>query len=461
MPAIKRLPQYCGLEVNKPVLFNPYQDGLLRSRRLRICPACYHIGPVDGRGIFTCERCHRYETSQVIAMKAFNHLGIVGGRRSGKSFVGAMAAREEMLVPNLLGWVCGPTFKVLHDATLPTLFKILPQNWIDDWDQQHMELRLVNGHVIQARSLDDPGRGIGMGPHWAWFDEPQKMKEKAWDTFQPSLTENRGNTIFTWTPNGFDWTWRRLWKTANEDHEPGFWMAKCKTLDNPSIDPAEIAFRRRTMPAKMFQQEYEAEFVSFAGNIYDWEQVEGLILRNDEAMRYFIPEWPRLSPQRTLVLGIFGGGTRPMAAVLMALTERGVVCVDEYLDERRSVLSHLDPMREKLLAVKDQTGRTVSFLPARWCASESASYVIAEYATRGVGIIPTASYLIDGVERTQSMLFMQQLWFGYTCPKLLDQLRMYRWADTSNEDTDESADPENERDFRKENELPRALHQGL
>src|SRR4051812_24756070 len=149
---------------------------LLAARRARICPTCLTIGPVGDDGVFRCLACSTVEASQLIARKAYRRVGIVGGRRSGKTSVGAIAAREEVVVPNGLGWVCGPTFKILHDSTMPAFFKILPPQWIGNWSAGDMELTLINGHMVQFRSLDDPERGRGMGPSWSWFDEVQKMR---------------------------------------------------------------------------------------------------------------------------------------------------------------------------------------------------------------------------------------------------------------------------------------------
>lgn len=455
-----RLPPYCGQGLSKEFLYNPYQVELLKARRLRICPRCANLNPVNSRGVFECPSCGLVEASQLIARKAFRRIGIVGGRRSGKTLVGAHAAREEMIVPGGLGWVCGPTYKVLHDSTIPTLCKIIPPNWVKHWDGNHLDLTLVNNHVIQFRSLDDPTRAVGMGPTWSWFDEVQKILEKAWDIFRPSLTDNLGNTIFTWTPNGFDWTWRRLWRAAAELHEPGFWMAKCRTLDNPWIQRyglEEVEEARRTMPPQMFRQEYEADFVSFVGNVYDWETIEPAILRDAESVRAFIPEWPQLDPSRQYIMGMSGEPSAPFAGVLLALTDRGFVAVGEYLDEHRSVAYHYDAIKDRLLAQRDR-GQVIGHVAPHYGADEEYPYLMIEGSRKGIGIIPTEHYLMTGVQRVHSWMYTNQLYYAYTCPKLLDQMQGYRWHDPEDDDGQKS---EHERVFRKDNELPNALRAGL
>lgn len=461
-PKVERVPPQCGADIAKPFLYNPYQQELLKARRLRICPRCYALGAVGPFGVHKCVECGNVEHNQAIAKKAYGRVGIVGGRRSGKTRVGGEAAREEITVPRGLGWVCGPSFKILHDSTMPTFFKLIPRSWVLDWSAGNMELTLRNQHVVQFRSLDDPERGRGQGPTWSWFDEAQKMKEKAWDVFRPSLTENSGNTIFTFTPNGFDWTWRRLWRPSQPTDTkfmPGFWMAKCRTLDNPWIQRFaldEIEEARKTMPPPMFRQEYEADFVSFVGNVYDWDDVEPLILQED-GLKYFLPEWPLIDKGREIVIGLNSEPGHPTGAVMAVVTERGVIVVREYYDEHRSIAKHIDNITRDLLTEKDWQGKPLfTHSNVRWTHDEEFQYVIQEAARKQQGIIGTEHYLVDGIQRVQSWLYAKQLWIAHTCERTLDQMQGYRWADNDSEEI-RSAD----RVFEKDNELPNALRSAL
>jgi len=232
--------------------------------------------PVGREGIFLCPRCGDEQTSQVFAEKVYKNLAIFAGRRGGKSRIGAEAALEEMQAPGCLGWICGPTFKVLHDATIPAISKLLNPDDVANWDSVHMELTMTNDHVVQFRSLDDPERGRGQGPHWGWFDEATQMVERAWDVFRPSLTENLGNCFFTMSPFGFDWCYRRFWKPA-EQHIPGFWARRFATMDNPWIREHcmdEIEAARATMSHELFEQEYMGNFVNFTGSVYAVDLVQ-------------------------------------------------------------------------------------------------------------------------------------------------------------------------------------------
>lgn len=457
MPKKFELPPQCGADLSKPFYYNPYQVELLRARRLRICPQCYLLGPVGLAGVFTCAECRFTTPHQHIAKKAYGRIGIVGGRRSGKTAIGGRAAIEEVTAPKGLGWVCGPTYKILHDSTMPTFFKLLKPSWVKDWSAGNKELLLKNDHLIQFRSLDDVERGRGQGPTWSWLDEVQKMKERAWDVFRPSLSENSGNAIFTFTPNGFDWTWRRLWRPAAEQKMPGFWMAKCKTIDNPWIQRFamdEVEEARKTMPPGMFRQEYEADFVSFTGNIYDWDaEISPLVLQED-GLKRFIPEWPKLNPNRKCVIGFVHEPGASAAAVLIVVTELGAVVVGEYINEHRSTSFHFDKIKADTLTQTEGDRKFV--LDATWAYDEDYGYIATEGSRKGISLMPTEHYLLDGVQRVHSWMYTRQLWFAYTCEKTLDQMRGYRWADNDNEEK-----RDDERTFRKDDELPNALRAAM
>jgi hypothetical protein len=139
----KRFPPNMGLDANKPLLYNPYQQELLKARRMRFAPCCQKIGFCGSDGLFRCPACGKECTAA--ALRVYRRFGAFAGRRGGKSVVGAHAAREEVLLPGGYGWICGPTYEILHDATMPTFLRLLPEAWCANWDAEHLELTLVNG----------------------------------------------------------------------------------------------------------------------------------------------------------------------------------------------------------------------------------------------------------------------------------------------------------------------------
>lgn len=447
----KRLPPNIGLEVGKPLLYNPYQQEFLRARRMRFCRQCSKIGFTGTDGLFRCPSCGQL---QIDAPRVFKRLGCFAGRRGGKSVVGAHGAREEVLVPNSLGWICGPSYKILHDATMPTFLKLIPREWCANWDQDHLELTLVNGAQVQFRSLDDPDRGhAGVGLHWVWLDEAAFIQELAWDYLRPALTDFGGAAFFTSSVDGFDWTYERIEKKALVDKTPGFWAAKWRTIDNPKIateHPEEIEEARLSMTPQIFRQEYEAARENFTGSVYG-EWMDDAVLMDDAAVQEFIPEWPAIDPSRRVIIGLDSGADHPFGAVGHVVTERGIVVVGDYLERQRAFATHLSEIK-RVIPLGDQP---------LWTANRNEAQLRAEFNAPPNNILVALAEndQMAGIQRVLSWLYTKQLKFAHTVPRTIDQMRKLRYA-TSNTGTD-GQKSNTEKVFKLRDELPDCVRYAL
>lgn len=376
------------------LLHNPYQQAFLEAKRLRL---------PDGR-------------------RAYNRLGMFSGRRGGKTRIGGVGVAEELTVSGSLGWACAPTYPELQDYVIPAVFSVVPNAWIKDWAVSKLELTCHNGARVQFRSLDDPERSRGPGLDWAWIDEARKVQEKAWNTLLPALVDMRGAAWVTTSPNGFDWVWKRFYQPAY-NMDPGFWACKYKTLDNPFIDAAEVAQAKRELDPLFFQQEFEADFVSFAGAVYG-DLVDGSLLAVGN-MKALIPEWPLIHPWRPCIVGVDPGADHPFAAVLVVETEAGMVVAGEYVARHKPVADHA-------LALHKMVGK---LNPVQWACDKSQRQTIIELHQHGILAAPAPNDVVAGIQRVGSWLRARRLWLPEeTCPKLIEQLRSYRWAENVGSD---------------------------
>lgn len=443
-----RLPPGCGLDLGKPLLANEHQLKFHAARRIRFCLACRKTGTPELGGLI-CPHCHTAHQSNLTFPRIFKSLHLRAGRRSGKSLAGAHAVREELTIPNSKWWVCGPTFKMLHDATMPTLLRLIPPEWVKNWNQENLELELWNGSVVQFRSLDDPERGRGQGLTGVWLDEAAFTAARAWQVLAPSLAENAGVVISTTSPGGFDWTYKEFYQRALKK-EPGFWAAQFKTRDNPLFSQNETLMReieeaKRTLPPDVFAAEYEGTDVNFTGAIYG-QSIDAQTLETDAAIRQHIPEWPEISPSRQILIGLDSGADHPFGAVKIVVTETGLIIVGEYLERQQAMLTHLGA-----ISLKFGTARTPLI---RWAANRNEAQLRLEFGLRGVGVVPAENKHQIGIQRVQSWLFTKQLFVAYTCPLTIEQMRSYRWA--NNYQTDEQK-RDQEQVFKKDDELPDAV----
>jgi phage terminase large subunit len=448
--AAKKIPLSVGSLLAKPILYNPYQQGFLAAHRLRMCLQCKKVGSTGDDGLFVCPTCQRQYgrwTKQHGAVRVYHRFGLFAGRRGGKSFVGALAAREEMLVPGTRGWVCAPTNEWLYDATMPTMLGLIPPEWVADWSEEHLTLTLTNGSVVQFRSLHEPERGRGQGLDWGWFDETSLISEKAWDVFRPSLTENRGCFIATTSPKQFDWVYKRFYKTAMMDALPGFWACKYRTSDNPIIDHEEIEEARATMPDAMFRQEYEADFVNFTGMIYG-EYIERQTLHDAASVK-------RLNPSRPTIRGLDSGADHPFGAVHIvkvapcdAAPNGALVVVADYLERQRAAAVHLS-------AIRNQFPRATQ---VQWAANRNEAQLRIEFAQHGVPVGPAENNQEAGTQRVLSWLHTGQLWFAYTANRTIEQMKALHYKQNTNPD---GSKKDHEGQFKLNDELPDCVRYAL
>jgi hypothetical protein len=420
-----RSPQYNrGTDVG--LLFNPFQVQFLEALMARLPNG----GPV------------------------YDRLSLFAGRRGGKSKIGGIGiVKLAMEKPNRYGWVCAPTYDDLYDFVQPSVFNVVPEAWVKDWIASKRVLVLINDTQIAFRSLDDPEKARGPGLDFLWIDEARKIQEDAWMTALPALSSNKGIAIITTSPNGFDWTWKNFWETA-EEGEPGFWACKYKTRDNPSMDPLEIERARRTMDPLFFQQEFEADFITFSGAIYGGS-LEGQVLRTPEQIKRVLPEYPKVDPTRKAIIGLDPGADHPFAGVVLVETPSGLVVISEYAARQRSIKDHIDGLLQGVSRRTEGQGLQID----RWVMDRTQPQAFIEFNQWGV--YPQAAEqadVVEGIRRVQSWLTARKLWFVEPWnEKLLKDMRSYRWA----EEKTRNGELKRERPLKKNDDLPDALRYAI
>jgi hypothetical protein len=462
-----RLPPGCGDNLNEPYLYNPYlhdpNKGFFAALRMRVCLKCKGAGYRNGDGTFDCPKCGLHHTATDTAPRAYDNFLLLSGRQGGKTLGGAHAVREELTIPNSHWWVLGPTYKILHDSTFPTLVKLLNPDWIKRWDPEHTEIDFFNGSKVSFRSLEDPERARGpQGLKGGWFDEAAQCPERGYNVFKPTLLRSNGIIIATTTVLGFDWTYDEIEKRAAVYKEPGYWYARWWTEENPLFHSnAQIMEKLSRVKAQaeanggqalaFYEQEYRGERKNASGLIYDYQLIEKQTLMTDNEIKKLIPEWPAIHPDRTVLVGLDSGVDHPFGAVCVVVTPKGLVVVDEYLERRKAISQHIGPITSQF--------KTGLYRETKFSANKNEANLILEWGLRGVGIIKAENKHQVGIQRVQSWLYSNQLYFTYRVPRTIEQMRAYRNADNTKPSTGEKKLVENV--FKYKDELPDALRYAI
>lgn len=160
------------------------------------------------------------------------------------------------------------------------------------------KIRRIRGHKVYRLYLDE----------LAFFETDLAT---VWKAARPTLTDLGGRVIASTTPNGkgtqaYDFYMECLTKN---DWKCFSW----NTLDNPFIDPDEIAQAKRDMDEKSFRQEYMAS----------WESFEGLAYYNFDEKIHIKPS--QLNPDLPIAL-CYDFNVNPTTILVMQL-DHGTACV--------------------------------------------------------------------------------------------------------------------------------------
>lgn len=216
------------------------------------------------------------------------------GRRGGKTYLSAvMLLIEGLKDKNEHGYdlhdkrvfYVAPTFdqgkRIIWD-----LLNHLGREVIKSTLENTAVITLVNGRKIEIKGADRPDTLRGVGLSYVVMDEYAFMKEEVWDKIlRPTLSDVMGDALFIGTPEGKNHFYD-LFIQAGEDTTGEMAAFTFASIDNPTINPKEIAAARAKLSNAVFKQEYEASFSASGGIIFDEKYFEYMDVEPSEGSWY-------------------------------------------------------------------------------------------------------------------------------------------------------------------------------
>jgi phage terminase large subunit-like protein len=207
-----------------------------------------------------------HDSQQAVADSAARFRVLACGRRWGKTRLGSALCLETALHGGRAWWVA-PSYPV---ATVGWRLVHRLGSQIPGANIRLSErlIELPTGGEVRVRSADNPDSLRGEGLDLAVLDECAFIKEAAWnEAIRPALSDRQGRAVFISTPKGRNWFWRAF--QTGMDDQSGEWQSwHLPTADSPYIDAGEIEAARKSLPERIFRQEYLAEFLEDAGGVF-------------------------------------------------------------------------------------------------------------------------------------------------------------------------------------------------
>lgn len=209
------------------------------------------------------------------------------GRRWGKTTACIMrAARELIEKDDPLVWWVAPVYKQA-DIGFKKFLKIYPEELIENVHRSRRRIETVDGGAIEFLSAENPDHLRGEGVDVLIIDEAAEVSQYAWENaLRPTLTDDASSQMVAIsTPKGHNW-FRNLFTRGNDPDEPAYQSWNFESMSNPFISHEDIREAERTLPDRVYRQEYLAEFIDDEGTVfkrvrdrivdsYNWREEEG------------------------------------------------------------------------------------------------------------------------------------------------------------------------------------------
>lgn len=217
---------------------------------------------------------HKYQ--QEVLDSIAEQILVVAGHRAGKSCVGAVWLIQRIAEDVKAGiktdyLVLGPTYRILTQSTLKSLFQYWPKG-LGSYKKQESLIQLVNGGVVWIRSADKPDAVEGMTAKAVWMDEAALCSETVYDKVCQRLVQlkgqPKGRLLMTTTPYGSPSCWMNLRLIEQRKTLPWLFYINFSMADNPYIERTVYDRAKATMNESLFQRDFEGRFVKIEGLIY-------------------------------------------------------------------------------------------------------------------------------------------------------------------------------------------------
>lgn len=194
---------------------------------------------------------------------------LVSGRRFGKTTLALRELARFASVPKSRIFFCAPTYRQAKTvAWNPLKDKLIAQRWVAKTNETDLTITLKNGSTISLRGTDNFDSLRGVGLHFLVMDEFSDCHPDAWErVLRPTLSDTGGHALFLGTPRGRNMLYDHYMKGQDPD-EPEWASWQFTTLQGGNVPPEEIEKARRSLSEDVFNAEYMADFVTFAGRVY-------------------------------------------------------------------------------------------------------------------------------------------------------------------------------------------------
>ena len=360
--------------------------------------------------------------SQVAIINAINNpkyrfVCAAVSRRQGKTYIANIIGQLVSLVPNSNILIMSPNY------ALSQISFDLQRNLIKHFDLEVVKdnakdkvIELSNGSTVRMGSVNQVDSCVGRSYDLIIFDEAALADGR--DAFnvalRPTLDKDNSKAIFISTPRGRNNWFAEFFDRGFNDEFPEWCSIRATYKDNPRMSELDISEAKKSMSDAEFRQEYEADFNTYEGQIWNFNHEECIV--NNESLE---------TKSMDVFAGLDVGYRDPTAFCVIAYDwdEEKYYILDEYLDAEKTTEQHAEAIQRMI------TKWDIDYIYIDSAAQQTRFDFAQNY---DISTINAKKSILDGIGYVAGVVDNDKLLIDQRCSEVLSCLDQYQWDPNPN-----------------------------
>ena len=338
-------------------------------------------------------------------------------RRQGKTYIANIIGQLVSLVPGSHILIMSPNY------ALSQISFDLQRQLIKHFDLEVAKdnakdkvIELTNGSTIRMGSINQVDSCVGRSYDLIIFDEAALAdgKEAFNVALRPTLDKDNSKALFISTPRGKNNWFAEFFNRGFTDEFPEWASIRATYKDNPRMSETDVTEARKSMSEAEFKQEYEADFNTYEGQIWNFNHetcVENLEELDTSKMDIFA--------------GLDVGYRDPTAFCVLGYDwdSEKYYLLDEYLDAEKTTEQHATEIR-KLMEKWD-----IDYIFIDSAAQQTRFDFAQNY---DITTTNAKKSVLDGIAHVAGIVDNDSLFINQHCKESLSCLDQYQWDPNPN-----------------------------
>jgi hypothetical protein len=338
-------------------------------------------------------------------------------RRQGKTYIANIIGQLVSLVPGSNILIMSPNYslsQISFDLQRQLIKHFELEVKRDNAKDKVIELD--NGSTIRMGSVNQVDSCVGRSYDLIIFDEAALADGR--DAFnvalRPTLDKENSKAIFISTPRGRNNWFAEFFDRGFNDEFPEWCSIRATYKDNPRMSESDIAEARKSMSEAEFKQEYEADFNTYEGQIWNFNHETCVVNCESLETRRF-----------DVFAGLDVGYRDPTAFCVIAYDwdEGKYYVLDEYLDAEKTTEQHAAEIRRLV----DKWNIDYIYIDA---AAQQTRFDFAQ--NYDISTINAKKSVLDGIAHVASIVDNDNLFVDQKCLETMSALDQYQWDPNPN-----------------------------